>query len=151
MPAPTPRKSDLPEFDLTRFLPYRLAVAAGKLSEGLARRYRSEFGISVPEWRVLVHLAHSGNVSVRDIEARVAMEKSKVSRAASRLEAAGYIAKEINESDRRLLQLSLTEKGRALMARLLPLAIAYQDEIAARLAETLQGFEAGLDRITEDK
>ena len=141
----------LPEFDLTRFLPYRLAVAAEKLSEGLARRYRDDFGISVPEWRVLVHLAHSGNVSVRDIEARVAMEKSKVSRAASRLEAAGYVAKEVNESDRRLLHLSLTEKGRALMARLLPLAIAYQDEIAARLAETLAGFEAGLDRLAEEK
>lgn len=141
----------LPAFDLTRFLPYRLAIAAEKLSEGLARRYRKEFGISAPEWRVLVHLAHAGNVSVRDIEARVAMEKSKVSRAASRLEASGHIAKEINESDRRLLQLSLTPKGRALMARLLPIAIAYQDEIAARLAETLEGFEAGLDRIAGDK
>lgn len=151
MTAPAPPEIALPAFDLTRFLPYRLAVAAERLSEGLARRYRDEFAISVPEWRVLVHLAHSGNVSVRDIEARVAMEKSKVSRAASRLEAAGYVAKEINESDRRLLHLSLTEKGRALMARLLPLAIAYQDEIAARLAETLEGFEAGLHRLTEEK
>lgn len=137
----------LPEFDLAAFLPYRLAVAAAKLSEGLARRYRAEFGISVPEWRVLVHLAQSGNVSIRDIEARVAMEKSKVSRAASRLEAAGLVAKEINESDRRLLHLSLTAKGRALMARLLPLAIAYQAEVAAGLAETLPGLEAGLDRL----
>lgn len=141
----------LPEFDLRRFLPYRLAVAAERLSEGLARRYRKEFGISTPEWRVLVHLAQSGNVSVRDIEARVAMEKSKVSRAASRLEAAGYIAKEINESDRRLLQLSLTPKGRALMAKILPLAIAYQAEIAARLDDTLAGLEASLDRLTGDE
>lgn len=143
--------SKLPDFDLTRFLPYRLAVAAEKLSEGLARRYGSEAGVSAPEWRVLVHLAHSGHVSVRDIEARVAMEKSKVSRAASRLEAAGLITKEVNETDRRLLQLSLTAKGRALMARLLPIAIDYQDEIIARLAETFDGFEAGLDRIAGGK
>ena len=153
-PAPpeiAPPEIALPAFDLARFLPYRLAVAAEKLSEGLARRYRDDFGISVPEWRVLVHLAHSGNVSVRDIEARVAMEKSKVSRAASRLETWGYIAKEVNESDRRLLQLSLTAKGQALMAQLLPIAIAYQEEVIARLAETRDGFEAGLDRLTEEK
>lgn len=151
MKAPAPPGQGLPDFDLTRFLPYRLAVVAEKLSEGLARRYRSEFGISVPEWRVLVHLAHSGNVSVRDIEARVAMEKSKVSRAASRLEASGYIVKEVNENDRRLLQLSLTAKGQALMARLLPIAIAYQEEVIARLAGTHGGFEAGLDRLTGGK
>lgn len=141
------RTDDLPDFDLSGFLPYQLAVAAQKLSEGLARRYRDEFGISVPEWRVLVHLLHPGNTSVRDIEARIAMEKSKVSRAASRLESAGLITKQINDSDRRLVQLALTEKGRALMRRLLPLAIAYQAEVEALLADTLADFRAGLDRI----
>lgn len=144
MKSPAP-----PDFDLTRFLPYRFAVAAQRLSEGLARRYRTEFGISVPEWRVLVHLAHSGNVSVKDIEARVSMEKSKVSRAASRLEAAGYIAKDVNASDRRLVRLSLTADGRKLMARLVPLAVAYQQEVEARLADRLAGLEAGLERLLE--
>lgn len=84
---------------------------------------------------------------MRDIEARIAMEKSKVSRAASRLESAGLITKQINDSDRRLVQLALTEKGRALMRRLLPLAIAYQAEVEALLADTLADFRAGLDRI----
>ncbi len=141
----------LPDFDLDRFLPYRLAVAAARLSEGLARRYRDDFGISVPEWRVLVHLAQSGNVSVRDIERRVMLEKSKVSRAASRLEAAGLIAKKVNVADRRLVQLSLSAKGRALMARLLPLATAYQAEIEAHLAERIDGLMAGLDRLIGDR
>ncbi|SPH18827.1 putative HTH-type transcriptional regulator YusO [Defluviimonas aquaemixtae] len=140
-------ESHLPEFNLDRFTPYRVAVAAQKLSEELAKHYRQEFGISIPEWRVLAHLAHSGDVSVRDIEVRVAMEKSKVSRAASRLESAGHIAKSVNDSDRRLLQLSLTPKGRALMAKLLPLALSFQEEIEARLAETFDGFEAGIDRL----
>src|SRR6056297_1094233 len=87
----------LPDFDLGRFTPYRLAVAAEKTSEELARQYHARFGISIPEWRVLVHLAQpidgAETVSVRDIEARVAMEKSKVSRAAKRLEASGHIEK----------------------------------------------------------
>lgn len=142
--------TELPEFDLAGFLPFRMAVAARKLSEGLARRYRKDFGISVAEWRVLVHLAQSGNVSVRDIEGQVMMEKSKVSRAASRLERDGLITKTINAADRRLLHLSLTPKGRDLMARLLPLAMDYQKEIAAYLGATLGGLQAGLDRLLDD-
>ncbi len=139
--------SDLPDFDLDRFTPYRLAVVAQKTSEGLARLYRSRFGISISEWRVLVHLAHAGNVSVRDIEARVAMEKSKVSRAASRLEKAGYVRKAASRSDRRLVSMSLTEKGKSLMAELLPLAAAYQCELEAQLGDTLEGFEAGVEQL----
>ena len=142
--------TDLPEFDLDRFTPYRLAVAAERTSEQLARQYRKRFGISIPEWRVLVHLAHSGNVSVRDIEARVAMEKYKVSRAATRLEKAGYIRKDTNSDDRRLICLALTEKGRLLMAELLPVARAYQNQIEKHLGAALEGFEIGIDRLLAD-
>ncbi|MBY6114935.1 MarR family winged helix-turn-helix transcriptional regulator [Mameliella alba] len=150
MSRPTP----LPEFDLGRFTPYRLAVAAEKTSEALARQYREKFGISIPEWRVLVHLAQpldgAATVSVRDIEARVAMEKSKVSRAATRLENAGYIEKAQDAGDRRLVRLALTDKGRALMADLLPLAMAYQAEIERRLGSVMAEFETGLDAILND-
>lgn len=145
------RKTDLPAFDLERFTPYRLSVAAKRLSEELARHYRQEFGLSIPEWRVLAHLAHSGNVSVRDIEARVAMEKYEVSRAATRLEQAGYIEKKINTADRRLVSLALTSRGQDLMAELLPLAVSYQKEIEARLASAFKGFEKGLDRLLGEK
>lgn len=141
----------LPDFDLMRFTPYRMAVAAQILSEGLERQYRTRFGISIPEWRVLVHLGHSGDVSVRDIETRVAMEKSKVSRAATRLESAGYIVKRTNKADRRLLHLALTPKGRALMADLVPLALAFQAQIAAQLGPALAGFEAGLDSLLKER
>lgn len=150
-PRPTRPKISLPDFDLVHFTPYRLSVAAQKASEDFARLYQARYGISNPQWRVLAHLAHSGEVSVREIEARVAMEKSKVSRAASRLEEAGYIAKTVNNADRRLVKISLTPKGKALMVDLLALAQAYQDEIEHRLGETFAGFEAGLQTFLGDK
>lgn len=141
---------DLPDFDLDRFMPYRLSVAAARTSEALAKQYKSRFGISIPEWRVLVHLAQSGNVSVRDIEKRVAMEKPKVSRAATRLEEAGYIRKKMHDTDKRLVSLSLTRKGKALMAKLLPLALAFQNELETQLGRSLAGLEKGLDRLLDD-
>ncbi|MFN4099795.1 MAG: MarR family winged helix-turn-helix transcriptional regulator [Pararhodobacter sp.] len=142
--------TETPDFDLNAFLPYRLNAAASRMSRAFAERYREEFGITIPEWRVLVHLHHAGDVSVRDIEARVDMEKSKVSRAASRLEAAGHITKAVNDADRRLLVLRLTPEGRALVARVLPVAMRFQDEMRARLGPLAEGLEAGLGALLED-
>lgn len=78
------------------------------------------------------------------------MEKSKVSRAASRLAAAGYIAKQASKTDRRLVQMSLTEKGKGLMSELLPLALSYQRSLEAHLGDGLDGFEAGIARLLEE-
>ena len=143
--------NQLPPFDLAGFSAYRLTVAAQKLSDAFARQYRDQFGISNPEWRVLVHLSQSDGTSIRDIEARVAMEKSKVSRAAKRLEQAGYISKQINKTDRRLLHLHLTAEGQSLMTELLPLANRFQQEMETRLGKAFAGLEAGLDKILEDQ
>jgi DNA-binding MarR family transcriptional regulator len=98
---------------------------------------------------VLAHLAHSGEVSVRDIERRVSLDKSKVSRAASRLEAEGYVSKQVNADDRRLLCLTLTGKGRALMAELIPLALAYQKRLEVALAGHLDDLEEAIDILLE--
>ncbi|MFG6080127.1 MarR family winged helix-turn-helix transcriptional regulator [Paracoccus litorisediminis] len=138
-------------FQLDEFLPYRLAVAAARVSRAFERRYRAEAGISVPEWRVLAHLSQQDEVSVREIEARADMEKSKVSRAAARLESQGLIRKQVNPGDRRLVMLSLTPEGRAVMARLAPLAQAFQSELQALLGADLQPFEAGLAVIARAK
>lgn len=140
----------LPDFDLYGFTPYRLAVAAKHTSEQLARQYRDRFGISIPEWRVLVHLAHSGNTSVRDIEARVAMEKYEVSRAAKRLREAGLIERKENPEDRRLIILSLTAEGQKMMAELLPMAKAHQAELEKRLGDAFKQLEAGLEALLNE-
>jgi DNA-binding MarR family transcriptional regulator len=140
----------LPDFDLYGFTPYRLAVAAQRTSEQLARIYRARFGISIPEWRVLVHLAHAGQVSVRDIEARVAMEKYEISRAAKRLREAGLIHRKENPDDRRLVILSLTEAGRQMMAELIPLAQAHQADLERRLGAEFAKLEAGLEALLRE-
>lgn len=141
----------LPAFDLETFTPYRLAVAAKRTSEELARQYRARFGLSIHDWRVLVHLAHAGDgVSVRDIEARVALEKYEVSRTVKGLVASGLVVKTANADDRRLVCIALTDRGRALMAELLPLAQAYQDRIEARLGAAFEGLEAGLETLLRE-
>jgi DNA-binding MarR family transcriptional regulator len=90
-------------------------------------------------------------VSVREIHERVDMDKSKVSRAAARLESSGLIEKRENPEDRRLLDMRLTAKGRNLIARIVPIADAYQTQLAALLGPHAEGFRFGLQRLYEDR
>lgn len=134
-------------FVLNDFLPYQLAVVASRVSREYAALYREKFGISIPEWRVVAHLSQAGSVSVREINARVDMDKSKVSRAAARLEAAGYITKRDNPTDRRLVELSLTEKGCAMVAELEPIARAYEARVMRELGDEAIVFRRSLARL----
>lgn len=135
-------------FELDDFLPYRLAVAASQVSRRFAALYAAEAGLSIPEWRVLAHLAGSGPVSVRDINARVNLDKSVVSRAASRLERAGWLRKSGDDSDQRLVALELTDQGRALMDRLGRIADAFQAELMQELGEDGPHLSRALARLT---
>lgn len=140
------------DFDLDAFLPYQLAVLAGRMSRSFARLYKERFGISVPEWRVVAHLSQSDEpLSVREIHARVDMDKSKVSRAAARLERAGYVEKSVNPRDRRLVALRLTEKGRAMVAEINPLALAFEAGVLSALApQEAEAFRQMVARLLEE-
>ena len=51
------------EFHLDEFLPYRLSVAAGRVSRLFGRRYAEAFGLSIPEWRVLTVVGRFSSIS----------------------------------------------------------------------------------------
>jgi len=137
--------------DLARFLPYRLNVLAERVSKELARVYESRFGLSIPEWRLLAHLANNDRVSVREVFEKVALDKPTVSRAAARLETAGLIAKRVNAGDRRLVELSLTPAGRDLFAQVAPLALAYERRLLDRLDEAERtALEGILEKLSGD-
>ena len=137
-----------PEFLLAEFLPYQLAVAASRVSKEFAMLYSKRFGITVPEWRVVAHLSQVEKASVREIHQRVDMDKSKVSRAASRLTDAGYVSKETDPGDGRLVELRLTPKGSDMMRELAGMAEAFQAQLTERLHGTDGSLGALLKRIT---
>lgn len=141
----------MPQFDLNSFLPYRLNVLAHRISREFAAHYSAAYGISIAEWRVVAHLHHGGPVSVREITDRVNMEKSRVSRAASRLEQAGYLRKRPNPDDRRLLVLELTEQGQDMMVELAKLATEFEAQVLANLGDGAGQFQASVERLLSDE
>ena len=71
------------EFHLDEFLPYRLSVAAGRVSRLFGRRYAEAFGLSIPEWRVLTVVGRFSSISPSTVGEATSMDKVKVSRAAA--------------------------------------------------------------------
>jgi DNA-binding MarR family transcriptional regulator len=135
------------KFDLSLFLPYRLAVAAARVSRDFSAQYEAAFGLSVPEWRMLAHLSQENEVSIRDVHLRIDMDKSKASRASDRLKEIGLIVKVVSPLDRRLVCLSLTEKGRDTMERIIPIANRFQHELCVALGPDLMSFHNALNTI----
>jgi len=135
------------DFNLDDFLPYQLSELSRRVSAGFSRHYRDTYGISVAEWRVMAHLSQQEAVSVREIHRRVGMDKPKVSRAATRLEAAGYVTKVVNPQDRRLVELSLTRQGRDLIETLAPIASAYQARLMSALGDGAEEFVATIGAL----
>ncbi len=139
------------QFVLDEFLPYQLAALSERISREFSACYRERFGISVPEWRVVANLSQAtGPVSVREIYRQVGMEKSKVSRAAKRLEERGFVIKETNAADRRLIKLSLSESGRELVRELTPIARAFEVQFLARLGPRKNAFRAALETLLNE-
>lgn len=135
-------------FKLDDFLPYQIAVLSSRISAGFSRHYRDAYGITVSEWRVVAHLSQANSVSVREIHKRVDMDKPKVSRAASRLEGAGFITKTVNPHDRRLVELELTDKGREMIEALTPIARRYQDQLEALMRDP-EAFRGQIDTLID--
>jgi DNA-binding MarR family transcriptional regulator len=123
-------------FRLDDFLPYRLSVASTRVSRLFARRYSQEFGISIPEWRVIAVLGRFGTLSPSAIGEATAMDKVKVSRAAAGLVARGLLKQAPNPHDGRGRKLTLSRKGEAVRQGVVPLARELEATLSAGLTPT---------------
>lgn len=135
---------------LERFLPYRLNVLAGVVSNALAQIYEERFGLTIPGWRVVATLGQYGVRTARDIAGHGLMHKSTVSRAVSALEARGLVRRNGNPDDMREELLVLTPAGRAVYDALAPEALAFEARLLAALTagerKALFGLVERLDR-----
>jgi DNA-binding MarR family transcriptional regulator len=134
--------------DLSRFMPYRLAVAAETVSRALAAVYAERFGLTRDEWRVIAQLADVKELKATDLGQRTSLPKMQVSRAATRLEQDGLIARQADPNDRRNLVMRLTPAGRALYRRLEPVVLERERDLLATLTPAERAaFEAALTQI----
>lgn len=121
------------DFDLADFLPYRLALIAERVSRRLEVEYARSHGLSLAEWRVLANLNQLGKASVRDIQLVTNLEKSRVSRAVSRLEQSGCVKKTTSTEDARLVEIAMTRKGNSTLNEIIPVAKSIEQRLLAEV------------------
>ncbi|MCR0982188.1 MarR family winged helix-turn-helix transcriptional regulator [Roseomonas populi] len=122
-----------PPLRLSKFLPYRISVAAESVSRAFAARYEAEFGLSIPEWRVMAVLGEGAPLSTQAVIAATEMDRVKVSRAVIRLADKELVTRAPHPEDQRAQVLRLAPQGEALYRRIVPRAHALQAELAEAL------------------
>ena len=136
MPArhkPAAASAEHAPLQLEHFLPYRLSILSNTISQTIANDYQSRYDISMTEWRVMAVLARFEGLSAREVAERTAMDKVAVSRALSRLVAAGRVDRSTDDDDKRRSVLQLSSAGWAMHDEVAPMARARERELLARL------------------
>jgi len=130
--------------DLEKFLPYQLSVLSNTISSAIAETYSGRYGLSIPEWRVLAVLGRFPGSSAGEVAKKTAMDKVAVSRAVTRLLAAGRIEREFAYADRRRSILRMSASGIEIYEQISPALLRYEAELLAGLSATDRRH---LDRI----
>jgi len=138
------------ELTLEEFMPYRLARLSSTVSTTIARAYDKEFGLSIPEWRVIAVLGRFPGLSAVEVAEQTFLDKVAVSRAVTKLIKNGRIDRQFADADRRRSILNLSEKGREVHDRVAKLALKFEDDLLAGLDETdIDQFNAVMDKLLD--
>lgn len=121
--------------DLEQFFPYRLARAAEAVSQALALIYNERFELTRDEWRVLAALAELREAKTTRVLENTSLDKMRVSRAVARLERDELITRAADPDDGRGHLLRLKPAGRALYAKIVPMAQARETYLLDSLSD----------------
>jgi DNA-binding MarR family transcriptional regulator len=123
------------QFENEEFLLFRLSSVSRRVASACADVYFAEFGLSVPEWRLMAQIGRFGSISAKDIAEKISMDRVAISRAAGKCLAEGLIQERFSSTDRRSKVLSFTPKGKALYKRVIPRACELANLIEAGLSK----------------
>lgn len=115
---------------LEDFLPYLLNRAGVKIGLAFSRDV-AEHDVTLPMWRVLIALWDAGDQRLGDLAERTSIDISTLSRLLGTLQRRRLIARGRSGTDARALSVSLTDQGRALTEKIIPIARHYE-EVATR-------------------
>ena len=131
------------DFDLELALPYLLARAGTRIGQAFSKELR-RFDLSLTEWRVCAALHHAPHQRLSQLAEHTSAEPSTLSRVVDGLLQRGLLVRDRSDEDGRALALSLTDAGRDLTLRIIPLAQLFERVALAGLssaqADALRGM-----------
>lgn len=113
------------------FIIHRLA---NRLKNALERSFSSHnVAITTEQWTVLARLCEEDGIAQNEIASRTAKDKTNVARILVLMENRGIIERRVSQSDNRVLEIYVTDAGRAVYQK----AVSAAREV---LTQAQQGF-----------
>jgi DNA-binding MarR family transcriptional regulator len=136
------------KLDLSDYLPYLVNRVGTIIADQFDAESLAPHGLSIVMWRVMAVLASNGDQRQIDLADLTSIDASTLSRIVSRLMRLGYVTRTRSASSNREVDVSLSAKGGALVARFIPIARVIEAEASVGLsAEDLAVLKRCLRRM----
>lgn len=143
---------------VTDLLSSRLLRLSNTLALYSGRRYRDEFGVTLPEWRAMSIIAMRGTTTAREISRILATDKGWVGLSVEKLRRRGYVKRTPDKRDARRTLVSLTEQGSKIHDAIIAVArrrqqrllAALPDDATEALIDSLDRLQAEADRMLDE-
>lgn len=140
---------------LQDLLLYRLARLLATGGAPVVRLCEGAYGITRREWRMIAALASAGSLHPSGLAVVAELDRSRTSRAISSLVAKGLVKRNVQASDQRFAQVTLTPEGERLheevfpqVARINTALLAVLDaQQTATLGAALEAMQREADRL----
>jgi DNA-binding MarR family transcriptional regulator len=131
--------------------PLQLVAAIERATHLLSLHLERETGVTQAEAHILARLGRGGPSSPSELHRLFGHTRSTVTSVLDRLEARGYVKRDVNPSDRRSFVISLTRSGKTAAARVLHVV----DDLEGRIGKAasprdLEGLAAVLAALENE-
>ena len=134
--------------DLDNYLPYLVNRVGNIIAEQFGAEALAPYRLSIAMWRVMAVLASRGGQRQIDLADLTSIDVSTLSRLVTRLVAMGIASRTRSANSTREVVVKLTAKGKAQVARLVPIARDYEAvAIAGVRPEDLAVVKNSLRRV----
>lgn len=110
-----------PDFQADKYLFIHIGHLYHQYDQAITRALKST-GTDRTRWRILMALAHSGTISMKDICELTNIKQSTVSKAIDRMRGDAWLLTEARQSDSRFVDVNLLPRGREALSKLMQAA-----------------------------
>ena len=114
---------------------FRLNKLASMSGQPLVRLCEGKFGITRREWRLIVVLSQSGPLLSSELASRARIEPARTSKAITQLVEHGLAMRVPRPSDRRCVEIHLSERAREIYSELYPVVENVNRALLASLSD----------------
>lgn len=128
-------------------LPYLLDTSIAKWNQRLGQRLQP-IGLTFEQWRVLLVTSQRGPMNIRELSNATLVPHSTIGRWLTQMEQEGLVKRRALPRDQRAVEISITQKGRNLFLRAMPVArLEYESAIQAFTPDELETLMSLLQRL----